>query len=82
MGEPRPRDYVSPARADELRPLLSPANRLALDVCRATGYRISDVVSLERAAVEAARDNNGWLEVTEQKTGKVRLYISTAYSLR
>jgi len=63
-------EYISPEVAGRLRRHLTAANRLALDVVAATGWRISDVLALERADVEHAQANNGWLWVTESKTGK------------
>lgn len=51
---------------------LMPANRLALEVCLATGLRISDALSLHTDDLVRAAHSNGRLTVRELKTGKLR----------
>ena len=48
--------------------LLTPANRLAMEVCIATGLRISDTLGLRTAQIRGG----GRVTVKEQKTGKSR----------
>lgn len=64
-------DYIDPGEARELWERCTAANRLALEIADATGLRIGDVVKLQRKDVDAGL-RNGWLPVTEEKTGRRR----------
>lgn len=49
-----------------------PANRLVMEVCLTTGYRVSDVLGLKTEQLERSSHNGGRVTVRERKTGKLR----------
>ena len=71
-------DFVNTDMVAHLLWALTPSNRLACEVCLATGWRIDDVLKLKSAAVsEALEKKRPSLTITEAKTGKKsRRYLS------
>ena len=59
-------EYLLQKEVDQILGLLTPANRLVMRVCFATGLRISDVLHLKTGQLKP----HFW--VTERKTGKRR----------
>jgi site-specific recombinase XerD len=59
-------DYILHKELEKVLDLLTPGNRLAMEVAMATGLRITDVLSLKREKL----GRQFW--IVEQKTGKKR----------
>ena len=59
-------EYLTGPEIDLALRLLTPANRLAMEVCIATGLRIGDVLALRTTELRQR------FTIREQKTGKVR----------
>lgn len=60
-------DYALRSQMDRVLDLLTPGNRLVMEVCLHTGLRVGDVLAIPRARVAAGR-----FVVRESKTGKAR----------
>lgn len=57
---------------------MEPVNALAVSIARATGLRISDVLSLRTIQVREALTNGGRITIVEQKSGKTRDIVLSA----
>lgn len=64
--------YVDTDTLSAILARLAPNNRTVCAVAYKTGLRVSDVVGLKTADLVHCINNNYWLSLTEQKTGKMR----------
>lgn len=74
-------DYIDKRILELLLTALMPENRLALEICEATGIRISDCLSLKTSDIKRLKETGRKrLTIRELKTGKPKqIYLKTDY---